>query len=311
MEGQVGARSCLRPGYIILVVLLSLANHLRSQDHYWWAENVNWDGVSHWSEYIVYSPRFMGPNALPIPSLSTGTVHDRSQISLTGNVHLATGDHTYNATIYANYVLVADRISFDLVHVPYEFFEVNHETKTARKVFHTFYNNTRAMGDLYFNTNVQLARSDRRQWALRLGYKFPTSTMQGAARFTNSPGYYLDLSYGQIWKSANYDILWFGMVGFYAWQTNSDEQFQNDALLMGTGLTFSITKWKLSQVVKGYFGYLGIGDQPVVAKTKVSFDLGAWILLSSVQFGLHDIPFTSLELGIGYQFMEDSNPDRK
>ncbi len=33
----------------------------------WFEENVDYDGVSHRSSYVVFSSDLMGPNALPVP----------------------------------------------------------------------------------------------------------------------------------------------------------------------------------------------------------------------------------------------------
>ncbi len=298
MEGQVGT-TFLRQLCHQLVLHGLLTVSIAAQGHDWWANNVQWDGVTHWSEYIIYSPRFMGPNALPVPTLTTGRVDNSFSLFVSGVAHLSQGDKTYNPLLRVNYALVPDRISFDLSYVPYEYFEVSHAKKTERNVFHTFYDRTSARGDVYLNTSVQLLKSEAHGLAIRLGYKFPTSTLQGAARFTNSPGYHLDLSYGRQWWSGTTEFAWSAMFGFYAWQTNADEQFQNDALLLGMGMAIHRPTWQITQGIRGYLGYLDIGDQPVVSRTELSYDLGPWTVLTALQFGLQDMPFTSIEVGLG------------
>lgn len=271
---------------------------LNAQGHYWWADNVAWDGVTHWSEYIVYGPRFMGPNAMPIPRLSSGRIKQEHAFSLGLSSHHSEGDKTQNLQMEGTYIIVRDKVSFDFHWVPKEFFQVSPEVKTARKTFHTFYDARTASGDFYLNTNIQLARRERFGLSARLGYKFPTSTMQGAARFTDSPGYYADLStcvkLNTDDQPTNFNLI--GMLGFYAWQTNKDEQFQNDALLAGIGVQRDGTFLDLEAHVRGYWGYLNIGDQPIICELNASHRMKRLGISMILAKGLQDFPFTSFSL---------------
>jgi hypothetical protein len=167
-----------------------------AQDHYWWANNVGWDGQRFWGDYIIRAPRFLGPNALPIPRLGNGRVPNERSIALSGNSHFTLGDATQNLALYGTYNLVPDVISFELYWVPIEYFKLSHVIKTERKTFHIFYNEPLASGDIYLHTLIQVLKAETHplDLALRIGYRFPSSTMLGMARYTDSPGYYLDLS---------------------------------------------------------------------------------------------------------------------
>ncbi|HEY6063388.1 MAG TPA: hypothetical protein VIV35_07245, partial [Chitinophagaceae bacterium] len=78
-----------------------------------WAQTVNWDGVSHWSKYMITQPAYQGPNSLPVPHISKGSIDSNFSISATGNFHFSKGDNTQNISLYGNYCLVKDIISLD------------------------------------------------------------------------------------------------------------------------------------------------------------------------------------------------------
>ncbi len=271
-----------------------------SQGHDWWANNVQWDGVTHWSEYIISAPRYMGPNALPVPPINQGVINNDHSLSLEMASHFNPGDKTQNLGIRANYNLVTDLISFDIYWVPWEHFNVSHDTKTERNVFHTFYDETTANGDLYLNTHVRAWKKVSSSGVLRLGYKFPTSTMQGAARYTNAPGYYLDL--GTSWtlqESSNTSLRVFNMLGFYAWQTNLDEQFQNDAFLTGLGVEYRTRRWIFTSGIRAYFGYL-VGDKPILLQQDIAYQWNQWSVSLGLQHGIQHYPYTSIMINTTY-----------
>ncbi|MDH3651942.1 MAG: hypothetical protein OEQ53_19810 [Saprospiraceae bacterium] len=283
------------------VTWLTCYYSVQAQSHEWWAENVQWDGITHWSRYITTSAGALGPNGLPIPSLSSGTVLNQNYLAFTGNVHVKEGDPTSNPALYGNFALVADKVSFDFYWVPIELFNPSHEVKTERNVFHEYYNVKHATGDIYLNTRVQLLNRDRIKLALRIGYKFATSNKLGAARFTDSPGYYFDLSINHSSNlSSGSRLAWIGMLGFYAWQTNKPHLLQDDALLAGIGLRWTVKKWETEGSMRTYVGYMNNGDQPMVLLTRTKYRIGKVQLLGSLQFGLHDYPYTSIETGVFY-----------
>ncbi len=286
-----------------IVSITSQALTLSAQDHYWWADNVQWDGITHWSEYIISSPRFMGPNALPIPALSEGMIDSQSSLGISGNWHQTTGDRTLNPAIAATYVLVKDKLSFKVDWVPLEYFRMSHDLKTERNTFHTFYDINRAQGDIYLNTLLQVLR--RAQWgaALRIGYKFATSTRQGLARFTDAPAYYFDGSVGFLLMNKEHlQLKASAMAGIYIWQTNSDIHFQNDAILGGAGLELQANNWRLVQQLKGYSGYLDNGDRPLLWQSEVVFTSKKWSATLAFKKGFFDRLYDTMTLGISYSF---------
>jgi hypothetical protein len=175
---------------------------------------------------------------------------------------------------------------------------MSHAIKEKRHVFSQFFYDHEATGELHLNTNIQLLNKWKKhiRLAARIGYRFPTGSGFGAARYTDGPGYYFDLSFG---KPFNHSALkWTGMVGFYCWQLESDIHNQEDAFLFGTGLEWNKNNWRIQTNVAGYLGYLlKSGDKPIVYRFNMEKKLKGISLLLGFQQGLHDFKFTSAEFG--------------
>ena len=268
-----------------------------------WAQTVNWDGVSHWSRYMITQPAYQGPNSLPVPGVSNGSIDSNFSISATGSFHFSDGDNTQNLTLHANYCLVKDLISIDASWVPYEHFTMSQAVKEKRHVFSQFFYDHDASGELHLNTQIQLLNRWKKyiRLAVRLGYRFPTGSGFGAARFTDGPGYYFDLSFGKPFHHSA--IKWVGMLGFYSWQVESEKHNQDDAFLFGTGLEWNKGNWRIQTNVAGYLGYLkDSGDKPIVYRFNLEKKIKSISLLFGFQQGLHDFTYSTVELGAKYFF---------
>jgi hypothetical protein len=100
-----------------------------------WADIVKWDGVTPWRNYMIYSPAYMGPNALPVPFLSNGTADSISNVGVHLAFHSGPGDRTKNIKITGNYCFLKNRISADISWIPIELFKVGPVTKEKRHVY--------------------------------------------------------------------------------------------------------------------------------------------------------------------------------
>ena len=189
----------MKPCLIVYIFLSLLVMPACSQSFDWWKNLVSWDGISSWKEYIRYNPRYLGPNALPVPFIGNGSIDSISSFSITGNFHTTKGDQTINPTLYANYNIVKDRISIDAFLVPIERYNVSHKLKEERNVYYLNYYDKAATGDLHLNMNIQLLNKIRNKihLSLRLGFRYASSEKIAAARFTDAPGYFFDLSAGK------------------------------------------------------------------------------------------------------------------
>lgn len=290
----------MRKYFLFIICLISIS--ASAQTFTRWAQVVGWDGVSHWSKYMISMPAYQGPNSLPVPRITNGSIDSNFTLGASGQLHFSDGDHTQNINIYANYCLVKDKVSFDLTWVPYERYTMNTAVKEKRHVFSQFYYDQEAAGEIHLNTNIQLLNKWRKNidLALRIGYRFPCGSGFGAARYTDGPGYYFDVSAGK--RIGHSPLKWIGMLGFYTWQIESDEHNQDDAFLFGTGLEWNKKSLKLQGYLAGYLGYLEkSGDKPIVFRLQAEKKINRFIYLVSFQRGLHDFDFTSVEAGAKYR----------
>ncbi len=146
---------CLSVTFFFLVFSLAA----KTQSPYTlWEQAVNWDGTTHWSRYMITMPAYQGPNSLPVPRIGNGSPDSIFSLAATGNIHFSTGDNTQNLTLYANYPLVKDVISFDLMWVPFERYTISQAIKTRRHVFAQFYDDHEATGEVHLNTNIRLLK---------------------------------------------------------------------------------------------------------------------------------------------------------
>lgn len=286
----------------VFFIALLLSSSLLAQDFQWWANSVGWDGVSSWRKYIIYSPYYLGPNALPVPSVAAGRVDSVHSIGISGNSHFMKGDITFNPSIHATFVLVKDVISFDLYNVPFEYFDQSHTLKTERHVYYYYYHSHKAHGDINLNTKIQLFKrlQPKINLMLRMGYRFATSTNYAAARYTDAPGYCFDINTG-IPFGKNKKWLFKAMAGLYTWQVNEERYEQNDAFLFGAGTEYHHRNFGFEFSAAGYLGYLKQRkDKPVVLRMGLEQKLKHSLVLLKFQQGIHDFKYSSLELGLKY-----------
>ncbi|NCU03611.1 MAG: hypothetical protein GXC73_06440 [Chitinophagaceae bacterium] len=283
--------------FFITSCLLSVA-----QSAEWWERNVQWDGVTHWRHYIQFSPAYLGPNALPVPSVTGGVVDTNHAVTIAAAGHFMPGDRTFNAVIKGNYCLVKNKVSFDVMWVPVEYYQMSHAVKEERHVFYLSYNNRKAMGDIHMNVNVQLFDPSKYKSTLgvRFGYRYPTSSNVASARMTDAPGYFFDLSTGGPF-SKNKRWKYMAMAGFLVWQLNNDMP-QNDALLFGAGVEYNHNKFQLQTTVAGYSGYINDGDKPIVGRIKAGTVKPGLNWHLQIQQGFHDFRYSSIEVGTKYVF---------
>ncbi len=275
-----------------------LSQDALAQGPQWWSENVQWDGITPFENYINLTSTGMGPNALPIPD-NHGQWDTLTSFTLTGVGYFRSGETTLNSHLDLRWQATsAVRLRIHLV--PLEWYTTSHELKTMRKVHFLSYNQQWAGGDIYVESSIKLPE----KWVpvqseLRVGIKTASGTNLGAARYTDTPGYFFDLaSFGHI--PGLYSLEWEAMLGFYAYQTYDDKHRQNDCVLYGGSLGWSANRWSLRGEVRGYWGYFNMGDRPLVASLDAR--LGAmdrpWQLILKGGVGLHDWPFSSVHLGL-------------
>jgi len=102
-----------------------------------------------------------------------------------------------------------------------------------------------------------------------------------AARYSDSPGYFFDLSFSKnLINGRNIDLTPFGLTGFYSWQTNDELRLQNDAFMYAAGCDIASKNWQASASLSGYSGYKNERDRPM----QLNFELAKIFNFGSVKF---------------------------
>lgn len=297
--------SAIRIACILLMILFEKT--LFSQaDVYLTDPYNNWDGITHWSKYMKYSPKYFGPNALPIPEVKNGTIIHNVEISLAGEYHYNKLDPTTNLFARIEIPVVKKRINIEAYVVPLEFYNTDSTLRIERRTLNKQGSGV-AGGDIYVINNIQIV-SDKIKIpdiALRLGLRTASGTNLSHARYTDAPGYFFDVSFGKkIIKSKindNYLKLYFS-GGFYCWQTNRDDFRQNDAYMFSLGTDFFINRTLLSLQSASYQGYIGNGDKPWVVRGSLKYKFNKSLHFESCfEYGIHDYDYQSIRIGVLYQ----------
>jgi hypothetical protein len=242
------------------------------------------------TELLVYSPRYFGPNAFPIPALRPGKVDSRMEVELRGEYHAYAGDKTKDLFGRLYYPFVKGRAGVEISFIYKEDYKMTEETRDERHAVETE-SPIRYNGDVVISSFFQLLTSGKWVDAL-VGFSLKTASGGRLcdARFTDAAAYWLDLNIGKdLARSTRGDYLRIqAMGGFYCWMTNDLVHRQNDALLFGGGLTGRYGYFSLSSDLSGFHGYENNGDRPLVWRNKLSCEIRKNILSACYHHGMKD-----------------------
>ncbi|MCK5821001.1 MAG: hypothetical protein KAH17_03900 [Bacteroidales bacterium] len=243
----------------------------------------------HFSKYLIVSPGYFGPNALPVPRLTDGRVKEKLWIDLEYEQYSGTNELTYDVFTDIHIPIANGKVSLEFYYVPYEFYSVDYELSRERRSQSGEALNGSAQGDVYFGTHVQLIRGHR--WIPDFAFGMTGRTASGTkaedVRYTNA------------------QIRWFALVGFYVWQTYLDDYPQNDALLYGAGVELKYGRISLLNSIRGYNGYMHNGDHPLIYRSEVGLSEGAASLILGYEYGIRDYPFSCFRAGFRINGLSD------
>lgn len=258
-------------GLLLLLLLTSFLGVSQAKDYGWWEQKHNWDGVTPWDEYMIVSPRYFGPNALPIPELTSAKSLDSIQFQLQARHHRMQGDQTTDLFTSLT-VPFGKRMMVEGYVVALEHYQLDTLIRDAR--FARDRNPEGVIGgDIYFATHIGLIQSHASlpDLTLRMGLRTASGLHLENARYLDSPGYFFDLRSSKTLSTKRGHLLTVkGMIGFYAWQTNLTNHQQNDAVLYGLGLNWDTDQTFFQVDASGYDGYLNNGDHPRILR----FEMG-------------------------------------
>ncbi len=286
---------------LFLFVALGSTSLLPAQEHDWWNQIHNWDGYTSWTEYLITSPAYMGPNALPVPEVKKGILPKDRSIELGLDGHYSKGDQTGNLFSELFFPLFSHRVGVGISYVPLEIYRTDTITRDLRRS-REYDPRGYSLGDVYFSTYIHLLEEKNRipDVLISINLKTASGTQFYGARHTNTPGYYFDLSAGKKIFTGEENLKYirmYAMVGFYVFQTNQSIHVQNDAFQYGTGFDLNFGRLQLEQQLGGYIGYLGNGDRPMVYRLNLTWYSHKIVDLKfRFQHGISDFPFTSIRL---------------
>ncbi len=286
---------------------LLFTNLLLGQDYFWWNQVHNWDGVTSWSNYLIVSPAFMGPNALPVPEVKKGILPKNRSLEIGLDGHYSQGDQTGNLFSELFFPLFSNRVGLGVSHIPVEIYKTDTKTRDQRRS-RDYDGKGFSTGDVYISTYIHLI--EERKWTpdvlLSMNLKTASGSEFKGARHTNSPGYFFDISAGKMLfqdKGIFRYLRVYSLIGFYVFQTNLVDHMQNDAFQYGAGLDLNFSSFQMEHQIGGYIGYLGNGDKPMVYRLNVSWYRNkALDLKFRFQQGFFDFPYTSIRLSTVYNF---------
>lgn len=297
---------------IALILYLTLCRlfltFCQDGDYSWWNETHNWDGITHWSKYIIMSPGFLGPNALPIPYVKEGRVGESSKMKFEVSQAKMDGDNTQSLWLEFYHPIVKNKVAIELKYLPYEHYKMSEKIRDERYARGWTGEGT-SVGDLYFGTIIQLIKNKKfPDVTLGLYCRTASGDNIADARMTDSPGYYFDLTFGKNIKTRNEKLKWrlSGMAGFYCWQTNynnsSEGYFQNDAILLGVASGMIFSDWLFNNSLSGYLGYIGNRDKPVVFRSEIGKKIKSLQFSSEFETGVNEWLYNSLKIKVIYLF---------
>lgn len=290
--------------FCLTVTWICLCNVCIAQEDYqWWNDLVDWDGRTHWSKYLIYSPRYFGPNAIPIPELEEGLIKSSSEISFGTFSHFTNGESTYNSKLKF-YIPYSGKIAFYGSIIPVEYYSMDTFLRDRRKS-RDFDGIGYAIGDLEVGTQIQLLTAENSFSDVILTSHFKTAlgTNREAARYLDAPAYYFHMISSKTFVSNQLHIKPMIMCGLYVWQTNEDKNPQNDAILYGAGVELEWNMFLLKMDYSTYNGYKNNGDHSSAIRTQFTARVSKYFGLELLyNYGLNDNLYQTIGASVNYQF---------
>jgi len=279
----------MRRVLLIAMVLFSFSAQAQLD---WWNQIHNWDGATPWTQYMKYSHAFLGPNAIPIPTLQRS---DRSYFKSSSQMSLIEDD----SFLSLHNELHWDRghTQIHLTHQSIEYYRTSTELRDYR-ISRDEDSEGLLGGDVLIDISTRLWERDQET----VWFTFHTKTAAGPlpeARFTDAPGYAFffshQKSFGEIGRwtpTITTD------VGFQVYQTHWVDYPQNDGFLGNIGLHLKKDETTMSARVRSFTGYFRDGDWPRLLELQWNNNLSFGQTQLGWTRGLNDYPFSFLTVGV-------------
>ncbi len=276
----------------------------QESDSDWWNNLHGWEpGMPGWRMWLVISPGYLGPNALPVPEQLNGLIKSETELQISSSFHFRDGDNTQDISGYFMLPFAKGKIAIEAYGVIFEKYQMSDEIRDER-IARERDGNGITTGDLYFSTLIQLSKNRKFPNTLfRMACKTTSGGAYYAARYSDSPGYFFDLSFSKDFQSPTL-LSWrpFASAGFYSWQTNDELNLQNDALMYGIGLELLKNAWTASTSLSGYAGYKNEKDQPLVFNLNLQRRIGKKSLKLQYIHGIKDWEYDTFRVSFIWHF---------
>ncbi|MDR2775072.1 MAG: hypothetical protein LBC19_10115 [Tannerella sp.] len=242
-------------------------------------------------KYLLYSPRYFGPNAFPLPELRSGRLGTRREAELRGEYHEYKGDRTKD--VYARlFVPVAEgRAGLEICGVIYEYYNMTEKTVEERHAAGRYWD-AGAYGDVIISSFYQLLRDDKRaDIMLEASLKTASGNRLADARYTDAATYWFNLNAGRyLYKNHTHSsyLRIHGLAGFYCWMTNDIIHRQNDAVLYSAGISGTHKNFTVNADIAGFYGYKNNGDRPLQLRVKLNYEYRNNIISFRYKHGMKD-----------------------
>ena len=291
----------LRISLFVFCIILNFNSLIAQKDLSWWIpRHLDIYKGGPMAQYLVISPGLMGPNSLPVPRVKMGEITEKTEFENSVDLHFSKGDQTQNLFSRLYVPFSGNRVAIELYGVPVEHYKMSDEVRDERLARDSIGKGYSA-GDFYFSTSFLLLQENKKRPGLliEMACKTASGSNLGNARFTDAPAYFFDASFGKSFKKEMSVVSYrpYGMLGFYAWQTNNLHNRQNDAVLFGAGLNLRFFEiFEINNNIGGYLGYQSQKDQPVVYRLGISRIWESATVLLGYQAGIHHFKYHTLSL---------------
>ena len=249
---------------------------------------------------MKYSHAYLGPNAIPIPTLQrpiTGRRPAMSYFKSSSQMSLIEDD----SFLSLHNELHWDRghTQIHITHQSIEYYRTSTELRDYR-ISRDEGSEGVIAGDILIDISTRLWERDREA----VWFTFHTKTAAGPlpqARFTDAPGYAFFFSHQKSFSSIR---SWVPTLttdaGFQVYQTHWVDYPQNDGFLGNMGLQVQKDETIFSARVRTFTGYFQDGDWPRLLELQWNHNLSFGQTQVGWTRGLNDYPFSFLTVGLVY-----------
>ena len=278
------------------------------------------------------APLYFGPNAFPVPDMLDGAVVPTLRATLAADYARGDfGDGATSAMFHLRLPLFTSRANLAVWLPVVEGYHLTPEWKEHARIADNPTTCGCEVGSAFVSTDVVVLTEARRRplITVRAALKTASEDDWTTARYYDCPGYFFDAALGKGLRfsaSVLHELRLAASGGFLCWQTDNGRQ--NDATMYAVGLKARFgapaanlaadnprrgVEFELSQDFRGYSGWEGDGDRPMVVKTRFAADIPlskpseaprrcSLTPFVSYEKGLRDYPYQRFEVGLSVDF---------